>query len=190
MQIVECRGDFTTSLRKSLSEIDKDWESYNGVIVAGSHEMEKSEEKIELIRKARENKVPALLICAGMQLGIVEYARNVLGLKDANSIELNPDTPHPVVIKMPKLRVGIYPVKWHEFGSKLYSHWHHWKFNEKYREQFEKDWMMSFTGDVLEIMKLKAHPFMYGLAYHPEYDSSRKNPDFILKKFLNTCKKK
>lgn len=104
MIIFENKQDFTTTLRKALSEIDKHWEKYDGLIVPGSHEPVQVEEKIEAIKKFRENGKPALLICFGYQLGAIEYARNVLGIKDATSEEFGEGT--FVVKKRSKLKVG------------------------------------------------------------------------------------
>ena len=93
-------------MRKALSEIDEKWESYQGLIVCGTHNQVAVEYMIDKIRQVRENGVPALLICAGHQLGAIEYARNVLGIKDATSEEFGQGT--FVVKKRPELKVGLH----------------------------------------------------------------------------------
>lgn len=92
MKMFETQADFTTTLRKALDEIDKNWESYDGLIIPGSHTPNQVDEKLEAIKNYRENGKPALLICFGYQLGAIEYARNVLGIKDATSEEIGAGT--------------------------------------------------------------------------------------------------
>ena len=103
---MELLNDFTVSVRKALSEIDTDWENYRGLIVAGTHNQQNADEMIDIIRLAREQEIPTLLICAGYQLGAIEYARNVLGIKDATSEEFGEGT--FVVKKRPALKVGLH----------------------------------------------------------------------------------
>lgn len=105
MQIL---GDFTTTVRRALSEIEPDFESLPGLVVAGSHSPQNHdiENIIGHIREARENGVPALLICFGHQLGAIEHARNVLGIRDATSEEFGQGT--CVVKKRPCLKVGLH----------------------------------------------------------------------------------
>jgi len=106
MQLLASEHDFITTLRKALTEIDDKWESYNGLIIPGSHKPNMVEEKIEVIRSAREDKIPALLICFGHQLGAIEYARNVIGIKDATSEEFS-EVGTFVVKKRNELNVGL-----------------------------------------------------------------------------------
>src|SRR3990167_2265128 len=80
---MEIFNDFNTSVAKALEEIDKDWRSYKGLIVCGTHNQQNVEALIERIRKAREEQTPTLLICAGYQLGFIEYCRSIIGIKDA-----------------------------------------------------------------------------------------------------------
>lgn len=107
MQIL---NDFNTSVRKALEEIDPKYEYYEGLVVCGTHNQQNTEEIIDIIRMAREEKIPTLLICAGHQLGAIEYARNVLGIEDATSEEFGEGT--FVVTKRPELKVG-----WHDGES-------------------------------------------------------------------------
>src|SRR3990167_1004682 len=84
---MEILNDFSTSVIRALSEIDKDWESYDGLVVCGTHSPHDVEMMIDKIRQARESRRPFLGICFGHQLAAIEYARNVLGIKDATSQE-------------------------------------------------------------------------------------------------------
>lgn len=188
MRLVKSENDFYTSLEKALGEIDPDYWNYPGVIVMGTHGPMEVDEKLEEIKKAREEGIPFLGICFGLQMAVVEYARNVLGLKGANSTEIDLKTPHPVITKLPELRVGIYGVHWPSFGSRMESHWHNYAFNKKYDAEFQKDFYVSYTNDVAEIMQLRDHPFFMLMQFHPEYESSKSKPHPILKEFIEKCK--
>ena len=108
---MELYNDFVTSVRKAFDEIAPDWESYDGLVIAGTHSPQNVEEQIEKIREAREMGRPALLICLGHQLAAIEYARTVLGIEDATSEEFEA-TGTFVVKKRGALKVG-----WHEGES-------------------------------------------------------------------------
>ena len=99
-------NDFSTSVRKALYEIDPNYEVLEGLVVCGTHNFHDVEMMIDEIRKARENGTPTFLICAGHQLGAIEYARNILGIKDATSEEFGKGT--FVVKKRPALKVGLH----------------------------------------------------------------------------------
>ena len=105
MILFDGKEEFTTSLKRALTEIDPNWRKYKGLIVPGSHTPTLIEEKIEAIKNARERKIPALLICLGHQLAAIEYARNILGIKDATSEEFGEGT---FVVKKRKqgLKIG------------------------------------------------------------------------------------
>lgn len=100
-------NDFQTTVFKALTEIDKDYLNYEGLVICGTHNQRNTDLMIENIRIAREKGVPALLICAGHQLGAIEYARNVLGIKDATSEEFGVEGTF-VVKKRPELKVGLH----------------------------------------------------------------------------------
>ena len=102
---MEILNDYTTSVEKSLTEIDKNWRDYGGLIIAGTHNPHDTESMIARIRDARESGEPFLGICFGHQLAGIEFARNVLGIKDATSEEFGEGT--PVVVKLPELNVGL-----------------------------------------------------------------------------------
>ncbi len=105
MELLAGEGDFTTSLVRALNEIDKDWVEYEGLIIPGSHTMSRFSEQLSAVKEAREEGIPYLGICWGHQIAVIEYARNVLGIKDATSEELGVGT--HVIKKRPTLRVGL-----------------------------------------------------------------------------------
>lgn len=181
-----------------MEQIDPEYKKYPGVIITGTHQPLDWERKLEMIQLAREHNVPFLGICMGMQLMLVEYAKNVINMVDANSEEIDKDCLHPVVIKMDHLRVGIKPVQMknpvtgEEYES-MESHWHNYKFNDKYTEIYEHNGMeFIFTDDggvsVAEVAILKGRPSFIGVQFHPEYQSSKKKPHPLLVEFLNVCR--
>lgn len=103
---MELLGEFTTSVRRAFDEIDPDWESYDGLVICGTHNPKNTEELIEKIAEARKSETPFLGICHGHQLYAIEYARTVLGIEDATSEEFGEGT--FVVKKRPELRVGLH----------------------------------------------------------------------------------
>ena len=175
---MEILNDFDTSVRKAFSEIDPDWEMYDGLVVAGTHNPHDISNTLEKIRLARETSRPFLGICMGLQLMAIEYARNVLEIKDATSEEFGKGT--CVVVKMPELRVGIFKVE-----NRMESHWHNFKVNNEFIEDFE-GYGVTMTDEILEEL---SHRNMVGVQYHPEYQSSKKNPHPLLKLFIEQCKK-
>lgn len=184
MDFIKSDGDFTTSTEKALNEIDPKWKKLPGVIVFGTHGFKDVEAKLELIRKARVNKIPFFGECAGFELMCIEYARNVLGLHDANSTEIKPLCADPVIHKNPDgLRVGIF-----DADGRKESFWHSYRFNPYYLDKFYKDWTISTQGDVVVRMELGGHPFFVGTQYHPSYGSSKWKPHPVLVRFLKACK--
>lgn len=165
-----------------------------GILVPGGFGKRGTEGKIEAIRYAREQKIPFLGICLGMQLALVEFARNVAGIEDAASIELDPDTKNPVIALMPDqtgieniggtLRLGAYPceLKKGSLAEKLYGtcqiserHRHRYEVNNDYRMKFEENGMIlsgvSPDGRIVEMIELKDHPFFIATQAHPEFKS-------------------
>lgn len=183
----------------------------DGILVPGGFGNRGVEGKITAIKYARENKVPFLGICLGMQMAAVEFARNVLGLKDAHSYEFNKDTLHPVIDLMPEqrdvenlggtMRLGVYPCKLKENSKalKIYNeqiiyerHRHRYEFNNKYREEFEKHGMVisgiSPDKRLVEMVELEDHPWFIASQFHPEFKSRPTRPHPLFKGFVEACK--
>lgn len=180
--------DFYTTLQKAFDDIDSNWMSYTGLLIAGSHEPTDVERKIELIRQARLTHTPFLGICLGMQLMAIEWARNVKGLENANSTEIDRGTRYPVVVKLQERVVGRQPVVWFDGETTLESHWNGYVVNPYYYPYFQ-DLDVSLGANGIEIMKLKDHSFFWGVQWHPEYQSSKDKPHHLLVNFIEACKK-
>jgi CTP synthase len=171
----------------------------DGIIVPGGFGTRGTEGKIQAAKYARENKVPYLGLCLGMQLMCIEFARNKLGLEDANSTEFDRTTTHPVIDLMLEqraitdmggtMRLGLYPCCLQPgtkaaaaYGEELVEerHRHRWEFNNNYKEDFEKAGMVfsgiSPDGMLIEIAELKDHPYMVGSQFHPEFLSRPMHP--------------
>jgi CTP synthase len=189
-------------------------EDVDGILVPGGFGDRGVEGKIAAIQFARENKVPFLGICLGMQLASVEYARNVLGYKDAHSSELNPETSYPIIDLLPEqkdiedlggtLRLGLFPCKINE-SSKAFEayddeliyerHRHRYEFNNEYREEMEKaGFTFSGTspdGRLVEIIELEDHPWFVASQFHPEFTSRPTRPQPLFREFIRaTIKEK
>ena len=179
----------------------RELDGVDGVLVPGGFGVRGIEGKIGAIRHARENKIPLLGICLGMQCMVIEAARNLAGIEDANSTEFDPDTTHPVISTMADqedvvagerdmggtMRLGLYPAKLAEgtLARQLYGgkakvderHRHRYEVNNSYREQLEKVGMvfsgLSPDGRLVEYAELPAdvHPFFIGTQAHPEFRS-------------------
>ncbi|AST95863.1 CTP synthase [Shouchella clausii] len=179
----------------------------DGILVPGGFGDRGIEGKITAIRYARENKVPFLGICLGMQLASVEFARTVLGLEGANSAELNPQTPYPIIDLLPEqkdvedlggtLRLGLYPCKLQEgtaaraaYGEEVVyeRHRHRYEFNNEYREQMEKaGFVFSGTspdGRLVEVIEVTDHPFFVASQFHPEFVSRPTRPQPLFREFV------
>lgn len=178
-----------------------------GVLVAPGFGDRGVEGKIIAIEYVRENQIPFFGICLGMQCSVVEYARNVLGLTDAASSELDSKTAHPVINLMDEqkeitnmggtMRLGSYPCHLRE-NSKILAaygktditerHRHRYEFNNSYLEQFEKSGMIA-TGinpksSLVEVVEIPEHPWFVGVQYHPEYSSTAVNPHPLFVAFV------
>ena len=176
----------------------------DAVIVPGGFGIRGVEGKIESIRYVREKGIPFLGICLGMQCAVIEFARNVCGLKDANSTEFDRETPHPVIHLLPEqekvtfkggtMRLGAYPCVLAK-GSLAYEsyqteeiverHRHRYEFNNEYREILEKGGMVASgvypKADLVEIVEVKDHPWFVAVQFHPEFKSKpfRPHPLFV-----------
>ena len=192
------------------SNVEDKLAGVDGILVPGGFGDRGIEGKIEAIRYARENKVPFLGICLGMQLATVEFARNVLGLEGAHSAEIDPATPHAIIDLLPEqkevsdlggtLRLGIYPGKLTE-GSKakeaygeevIYErHRHRFEFNNHYREQMEEKGF-SFTGTspdgrLIEIIEVEDHPWFVASQFHPEFKARPSRPQEVYYGFIGAA---
>src|SRR5690606_30468745 len=181
-----------TPLHKKINHLD-------GILVAPGFGERGVEGKIAAVKYARENKLPFFGICLGMQMAIIEYARNVLGMKNANSTEMDEDTAYPVIDLMEAqknitnkggtMRLGSWDceLKDHTLIKKIYGknqiaerHRHRYEYNNKYKEALEKAGMISSginpeTG-LVETIELQDHPWFVGVQYHPEYKSTVASP--------------
>ena len=183
-----------------------------GIIVPGGFGNRGIEGKIETIRYARENKIPFLGICLGMQMAVVEFARNVLGLKDANSAEFNEKTTNPVIHIMDDqigidkkggtMRLGAYPciLKEGTLAKELYGkeqiserHRHRYEYNNEYKERLEKAGLIcsgtSPDGKLVEIVEYKEHPYFIAGQFHPELKSRPNRPAPLFIGLVRAAKK-
>ena len=188
------------SITEKLSGLD-------GILVAPGFGNRGIEGKIESVRYARENKIPFFGICLGMQLAIIEYARNVLHLQDANSTEMNSQTNYPVINLMNDqkeitdkggtMRLGSWKcaLKPNTLAQKIYNkseiderHRHRYEYNNDFNSQLQAAGLISSgvnpeTG-LVEIVEIENHPFFIGVQYHPEYKSTVANPHPIFVSFV------
>ena len=182
----------------------------DGIIVPGGFGDRGIEGMISAIRYARENNIPYLGLCLGMQLTIVEFARHVLGYHDANSSEFNPSSVHQVIHIMPDqdgvtdlggtLRLGAYPCVLKE-GSKSYAlygqkeiterHRHRYEVNNDYREALVSGGMdlvgQSPDGHIVEMIEIPEHPWFVGTQAHPEFKSRPNKPHPLFKGFVTAA---
>ncbi len=178
--------------------------SAHGIIIPGGFGSRGIEGKIKAIKFARENKIPFLGLCLGMQCAVVEFARNVCGLKDAHSSEFNPKTPYPVIDYIPDqrkikdmggtMRLGAYPCRIKK-GTKLFEsygrevveerHRHRYELNNEFRQQLEQNGLICSgiyeKEDLVEVVELRDHPWFVAVQYHPEFKSrpNRPHPLFV-----------
>lgn len=182
----------------------------NGILVAPGFGPRGIEGKVAAIKYARENNLPFLGICLGMQCAVIEFARNVLGWKDANSTEMKPDTKAPVIDMMEEqkkvvmkggtMRLGAYECHLKK-SSKAYQayqktniyerHRHRYEFNNAYLDAFEEAGLVS-TGinpesKLVEVIELKKHPWFVGVQYHPELKSTVDKPHPLFVKFIRAA---
>jgi CTP synthase len=197
-------------------EKNKCWEEVktsDGIIIPGGFGSRGIEGKILAARYARENKVPYLGLCLGMQVMCVEFARNVLGHEDANSTEFDRSTKYPIIDLMLEqraitdmggtMRLGLYPCVLQSgtkvaaaYGEKQVEerHRHRWEFNNAYRKEFEKAGVafsgISPDGMLVEIAELKDHPYMVGSQFHPEFLSRPMRPHPLFMGLIRAAKER
>jgi len=194
----------------SDENVDKKLAKLDGIIVAPGFGQRGMEGKFSALKYARENNLPCLGICMGMQTMSIEFARNVLGLKDANSTEIDPNTPYNIVDIMEEqknildlggsMRLGAYKCKLKR-GSKAYKiygkeniserHRHRYEFNNAFIEQFEAAGMicsgMNTESDLVEIIELNSHKWYMGVQFHPEYSSTVVTPHPLFINFIKVA---
>ena len=192
---------------KSLKEL----KNYDGIIVPGGFGSRGVEGKIKAIKFCREEKIPFLGLCLGMQLAVIEFARNVCGLKKANSTEFSANSPNPVIDVMPEqkallrekkyggtMRLGAYKCElktgtksWRAYGKEKSiseRHRHRYELNNEFKSVLEDKGMLmagvNSEKDLVEIIELKKHPFFIGVQFHPEFRSRFLKPHPLFKEFI------
>ncbi len=206
VQVVNVHSEFITdeNVAEKLGNLD-------GLLVAPGFGLRGIEGKIVAVKYARERGLPFFGICLGMQMAVIEFARNVLGIKDAHSTEMNPDTSNPVIDLMEAqkmitakggtMRLGAYPcsIKEGSLANTIYGttainerHRHRWEFNNAYLEQFNAEGMVASgknpESNLVEIVELTNHPFFIGVQYHPELKSTVENPHPVFVHFIKAAK--
>ncbi len=194
----------------------KNLKKYDAILVPGGFGTRGVEGIISAIKYARENKVPYLGLCYGMQLACVEFVRNVLGKKEAMTVEMEPNTKEPVIHINPNqasnvrdnryggtMRLGEYKAKLKE-GSKTYKaygkeniserHRHRYEFNNEYRDEIDSAGLqivgVNPESNLVEIVEMKNHPFFVGVQFHPEFKSRPMNPHPLFREFIKAGLKK
>jgi CTP synthase len=181
-----------------------------GIIIPGGFGVRGIEGMVVAARYARENKIPYLGLCLGMQVMVIEYTRYVLNTEDANSTEFDPDTQNPVIDLMPNqdlnnmgatMRLGNYPCQLLEntLSSKAYGesliqerHRHRYEFNNKYRDCLQEAGLVcsgvSPDGNLVEICEISGHPWMVACQFHPEFGSRPGRPHPLFRDFIGSAK--
>ena len=185
----------------------------DGILVPHGFGSRGVEGKIRAVRYARENEIPFLGICLGMQIACIEFARHVVGLEGANSSEMDEGTPHPVIDLLPEqqnvedkggtMRLGAYPCVLvpgsraaEAYGTTEISerHRHRWEFNPEYRERFTDAGLVfsgwSPDGRLAEVIELPSHPFFVASQFHPEFKSKPFDPHPLFEAFVRAASKK
>ena len=185
--------------------------SLDGLLVAPGFGNRGIEGKIIAVQYARENNLPFFGICLGMQMAVIEFARNVVGLTGAHSVEMDPESAHPVINMMEEqkritmkggtMRLGAYPcaiqkdtLAYKIYGSELISerHRHRYEFNNEYLKAFQEKGMVNSginpTSGLVEIVELPNHPFFIGVQYHPELKSTVEAPAPLFVHFIAAAK--
>jgi CTP synthase len=204
-------GGFAHKARVNIEYVDSEkldnasqLSDVDGILVPHGFGSRGAEGKIVAIRHARERRIPYFGICYGMQLAVIEYARHVAGLERANSTEIDPETPHPVIDLLPEqrtvsekgatMRLGAWPCVL-ESGTRAYQayghdriserHRHRYEFNPDYRERLAKAGLSlsgtSPDGRLVEMVEVPDHPWFLGCQFHPEFASTpfRPHPLFV-----------
>lgn len=206
VNVVDVHSEFITS-----ENINEKLQGFDGLLVAPGFGHRGIDGKILAVKYARENDLPFFGICLGMQMSVIEFARNQLGLPQAHSTEMDPATPDPVIDLMEgqkaitnkggTMRLGAYPCKiekdtlaYEIYGSELISerHRHRWEFNNKYLDAMQAAGLkasgLNPETNLVEIVEIPGHPFFIGVQYHPELKSTVENPHPIFVHFVKAAK--
>jgi CTP synthase len=193
-----------------LKDVQEDIAKLDGVLVAPGFGERGMEGKINAITYVRENNIPFFGICLGMQMAVIEYARNVLHISDANSVEMDVDTPNPVISLMEEqndvvhkggtMRLGAWKCAIEKgtlleklYGSNLIDerHRHRYEFNDAYYDQFKTNGLIASGVNpetkLVEAIELPSHRWFVGVQYHPEYSSTVANPHPLFVGFVKAC---
>lgn len=206
VQVQNVHSEFITdeNVAEKLKDLD-------GLLVAPGFGHRGVSGKIIAVKYARENQLPFFGICLGMQMAVIEFARNVLGYKNADSTEMDANTPYPVIDLMEEqkkiktkggtMRLGSYPcvIKPGTLAHQIYDattiaerHRHRWEFNNKYLDDFEKAGLVPSgknpDNGLVEIIELANHPFFIGVQYHPELKSTVESPQPVFVHFIKAAK--
>ena len=207
VQVINVHSEFINE-----ENVDQKLAGLDGLLVAPGFGYRGVEGKIEAVEYARENGLPFFGICLGMQMAAIEFARNVLGIEDADSTEMNPDTASPIIdmmeeqkkttVKGGTMRLGAFPceIKENTLAEEIYGttqiserHRHRWEFNNKYLLAFNEAGMIASginpgTG-LVEILEIPTHPFFIGVQFHPELKSTVESPHPLFVHFIKAAKK-
>ncbi len=209
---LECKVNLTLISSEEINEenVGKKLGELDGIVVAPGFGERGLVGKIEAVKYARENKIPFFGICLGLQIAVIEFARNVIGMKGASSTEMDPNTEFPVIFLMEAqknltqlggtMRLGSYPCELTKntkasaaYGKPKISerHRHRYEFNNKYLKEFEQNGMIASgknpEGGLVEIMEVKDHPWFLGTQFHPEYKSTVLNPHPLFVRFIKAA---
>jgi CTP synthase len=206
VEVINIHSEFITP-----ENVDEKMASLDALLVAPGFGHRGIDGKITAVKYARERGLPFFGICLGMQMAVIEFARNILGLANAHSTEMNPDTPYPVIDLMDEqkkitdkggtMRLGSYncEILPQSLANKIYGktgiterHRHRWEFNNSYLADFEKAGMIASgknpESTLVEIIEIPDHPFFIGVQYHPELKSTVENPHPIFVHFIKAAK--
>ncbi len=205
VNVVSIHSEYITN-----DTIENEIAHLDGILVAPGFGERGTEGKIKAVQFARENNLPFFGICLGMQMAVIEYSRNVMGIKEASSVEVDENTPHPVIDIMEEqknvtdmggtMRLGSWDCELKEnskvfeaYGKSMIAerHRHRYEYNNNYKEQLEKAGLRT-TGvnpktGLVEIVEIPGHPWFVGVQYHPEYKSTVANPHPLFIAFIRAA---
>jgi len=207
---VEIQIEWINSEEININNINEVFEDIKGIIVPGGFDKRGTQGMIDTSKYARENKIPYFGLCLGLQIMVIEAARNLLGYEDSNSTEFDETTPFPVIDLMPEqlkslhkggsMRLGLYECKIIDstYTKKIYKstnikerHRHRYEVNNKYVKELANVGLIASgvhtEGDLVEIMEYNDHPFMIGVQFHPEFLSTPLSPHPLFVEFVKSA---